>query len=308
MLILILGQHPRKYRTTYVTMFNLTRNSPYVGNYVDVYFRGGGTPCKVPKVLLKEYSKLHGLCNGWDGTHSLHLNEISWDVRHSVVHFLYTRTYQILQPIGTTALERDIAEFTTHILVYVAAREYGLLGLEESARGGIEKLGENLEMPTIIKAAKHAYPNPNTDDEWFIEYLKSRSRALLTNQTTIDFRTTTTGTMSVVEIVLQGLVQSLGASHDPLETSGPIIAEGAENASDFDTSLTKCVFTPSADSGDIESLRTSTDGKPEETLPPAELLVSTPGPTTEALGGEGCLQDFGGGYGKSINHGPYNRG
>lgn len=55
------------------------------------------------------------------------------------------------------------------------------MALEQRAQIEIEGLGESLDLSIVIVVAMKAYPALNTDDAWFIDYLKTQSKVLLTS-------------------------------------------------------------------------------------------------------------------------------
>lgn len=157
--------------------------------YARVNFKTS-SPYAIPSVTLqlKDASRLYHPAHLLEKSHTLssldkggvyHL-DISHDVAHIFVNYLFTDTYQCLRSKGSSPNEKLVAEFLTSIHVYIAARDYKLLLLEELAQAEITKLGNEFRIPLVFDLVQEAYPNPNMDDTWFCQYLKSRLSILFT--------------------------------------------------------------------------------------------------------------------------------
>ncbi|PHH92665.1 hypothetical protein CDD83_6269 [Cordyceps sp. RAO-2017] len=195
--------------------------SPYTGKYINVSFGNDGTAFKVPESLLLRGSKLLpglGINKDYEygcGSYNRRLDGVPQGIDHVLVHHLFTGAYQCLKPTGPTPRDKEIAEYTTAIQYYVTARAYELNTLAEQAQSEIERIGARLDLHTIFRAAEKAYPNPCMDDAWFINYLKARSKALMTDQAArqnMGFRHDTQGTISVAAIFLESVVESLSSN------------------------------------------------------------------------------------------------
>ncbi|KAH8743265.1 hypothetical protein F5883DRAFT_593673 [Diaporthe sp. PMI_573] len=135
---------------------------------------GDGTVFTVPSPLLYKCSKLLSLSH-WGQTVRL---DITGDIGHILVHYLFTDTYQCLKPKGSSPDDQLAAEFTTSVRVYILARNYESPNLEELAKCEIQRLGNGLRFPTIIDLVRVAYPDPSTDDAWFSSYLQSGLKSI----------------------------------------------------------------------------------------------------------------------------------
>ncbi|KAL6864651.1 hypothetical protein J3F83DRAFT_766676 [Trichoderma novae-zelandiae] len=149
--------------------------SPYAIPSVTLQLKDGSR-LYVPAHLLAKSEKLPALDQ--DGVYQL---GIPHDVAHVLVHYLFTENYQCLRPEGSSLNEKLAAEFVTSIHVYIAAREYKLPLLEELAKAEIAKLGNGLRIPLVFDLVQKAYPNPNMDDTWLRQYLKSRLSIFFTD-------------------------------------------------------------------------------------------------------------------------------
>ncbi|KAK9416726.1 hypothetical protein SUNI508_09424 [Seiridium unicorne] len=146
--------------------------SPYTSDNVDVVFGKRAKPFRVPKALLQKCSNLPDLVSD-----TLRLENIPEKAGHVLIHHLYTRTFQCLAPQGITDRERHSDEFVTCIEAYKAALHYNLATLAEQSQGEIERLGEALTVPEILALLTKAYPNPDVDDVWISNYLKTQLNA-----------------------------------------------------------------------------------------------------------------------------------
>ncbi|TFA98340.1 hypothetical protein CCMA1212_009894 [Trichoderma ghanense] len=135
-----------------------------------------GSRLYVPAHLLAKSERLSSL--GRDGELQI---DVSHDVAHVLVHYLFTNDYQCLRPKGSSPNQRLVAEFETSIRVYIAAREYKLPLLEELAKAEITKLGSEFRIPFLFDVVKKAYPHPNEKDTWLRQFLQSRLRTLFTD-------------------------------------------------------------------------------------------------------------------------------
>lgn len=184
---------------------------PYLGQYVDLYFGESEAAFKVPDGLLSKTSNLLPLYGTLVETPvSITLADVPQHVGHVLVHFFYTGAYQCLKPTGATSHERQIAEFTTSISVYTAARQYKIVSLEEQARSEIERLGSCLNLPTVLRVIEDVYRNPKLEDIWFIDYLKTRTKALFQDPVAVAevcSRPSSGGDVSIAEIILESVAE-----------------------------------------------------------------------------------------------------
>lgn len=137
---------------------------------------------------------------------------------HTLVHYLFTNTYQSLAPKGRSPHEKVAAEFATSIRVYAFARKYELFSLEELAKLEIERLGNALRFSMVLDLVRDAYPDPSADDIWFGNYLKSGLESLLRHPSELSDCVSPTAerkTLSVSDLLFKNLVE-LVHNHDIL--------------------------------------------------------------------------------------------
>ncbi|KHN95740.1 uncharacterized protein MAM_06352 [Metarhizium album ARSEF 1941] len=239
-------------------------SSPYLSKSVRVYFGQNADAFTVPEAILGQRSKLSPARDAWGiSASSLDLADVPHELGHVFVHHLFTGTYQCLKPTGPSAHDRRVEELTTSIKVYVAARKYGLHTLVQQAQDEMKRLGKQVPVPTIFRAARDAYPNPSINDTWFIRFLKKRSRALLTDRAAFEkvgFRPGVGGSMSIAEILLESAVESLaaGAAH-PAQTSGSTAAEEPQVPAEPLAVTAECVAASDPDCPAVEAYRVPED-------------------------------------------------
>ncbi|KAH8750318.1 hypothetical protein F5883DRAFT_579696 [Diaporthe sp. PMI_573] len=204
-------------------------NSPYSAPSITLCCEGGAR-YNVPSPLLRKHSKLGGLCSSF--SKALFLDNVSQDVGHVLVHYLFTGTYQCLRPKGQSEFERLVAECTTSIRVYAFARGHGLPSLEELAKSEVDRLGAGLPVSIVLNLAQEAYPSPSVDDTWISCYFKARLRSLFQNPAEeldhCQVLNTDRKVMAISEIFVNGLLKllngnllthpaDLGVAHVPTE-------------------------------------------------------------------------------------------
>jgi hypothetical protein len=75
---------------------------------------------------------------------NIELPDLDDDVGHTLVHYLYTGAYRTLKLRGVVQDIEKITEYKKSVLVYSAARTYGLNGLEMLAKTHMEILEEEI--------------------------------------------------------------------------------------------------------------------------------------------------------------------
>jgi hypothetical protein len=99
------------------------------------------------------------------------------DIGHTLVHYLYTGTYQTLKLRGGSDDAGRITEYRISVLAYCAARMYGLNGLNRFAKDNIERLGKGIPIFDFLDVTREAYPKLPEDETWFSDHLKKRIKS-----------------------------------------------------------------------------------------------------------------------------------
>lgn len=125
----------------------------------------------VPKGLLSQ-------CPKWADSrqHTIELPGVDSDIGHTLVHYLYTGTYQTLKPRGVWWGIKT-TEYKRSILVYCAARTYELSGLELLAKDKMRSLGEGISIYDLLDVVTKAWPKLPGNEVWFSDYLNNKVRA-----------------------------------------------------------------------------------------------------------------------------------
>ncbi|CAG7555294.1 unnamed protein product [Fusarium equiseti] len=109
------------------------------------------------------------------------------DAGHVIVHFLMTGTYQCLRSTSDALKGRCEEEFRTAVCVYVAAMERKLPGLRDLARQQVAKLGQQLDLLTVISVIEDCGSTsqfaPGTFHPGTVGYLQFRIQSFAKNAT-----------------------------------------------------------------------------------------------------------------------------
>ncbi|KIL88718.1 hypothetical protein FAVG1_07966 [Fusarium avenaceum] len=132
---------------------NRPTESPYGSEICAVYFREG--PLYINRELLRQSNTLFSAVTEakpypFNSKH-VNLKDISLETGHVIIHYLVTNTYQCLKPQAEALETRNAWEFFTATRVYKAAGSLSLNQLRELAREEMVRLGDKLELSTLIK-------------------------------------------------------------------------------------------------------------------------------------------------------------
>lgn len=177
-----------------------------------------GISLKVPTIVLEKYPQLSPQVDGWGTGTSLNF---SGEVGHVVVHYLFTGTYQCLQPRGNDPQEKHISELTEGFKVYITARDYKLTGLEELAKGEIKRLEAGLFAHQILAAMQNACPVFTTDHPWLCDYLKSRVRSAFSDPMKELAALDSTKEINLTTIFIRAVIESHCEAISTVENSDP---------------------------------------------------------------------------------------
>jgi hypothetical protein len=107
-------------------------------------------------------------------TQTIELLDVDGDIGHTLVHYLYTGTYQTLKLQGVSDLSDSTTEYRRACLVYCTARLYELDSLAEHAVQNMKLFEKGLSIFQILKIARDVYPKLLGDEIWFPKYLKTK--------------------------------------------------------------------------------------------------------------------------------------
>lgn len=70
-------------------------------------------------------------------------------------------------------------EYRRSVLIYLASRKYGLADLEALARKYIQRFGDELSLPVMLKETKDLFLTLPEDEDWFPSYVKEKLQQML---------------------------------------------------------------------------------------------------------------------------------
>jgi len=114
----------------------------------------------------------------------VNLSDVDDDIGHTLVHFLYTGTYQTLKPssVGSENVSGDILEYKRSLQVYSVAKTYGLGQLEHYARENMQRYGSEMCVTDMVAATQDIdFESGDEDDAegqtWSMKYLQEKLKA-----------------------------------------------------------------------------------------------------------------------------------
>lgn len=161
-------------------------HSPYLTTLVSLLIGPKKARFRVPRAFLSEspqWSRPHSPeFSGWSDEDNIDLPGVNEEVGHTLVHYLYTGTFQKLQSPEDDDLT---AELKNNVHLYGIATNYGLVGLKELALEKIqtqEGLGDIFDTLVAIKEASKTLPQ---DDLGLKPYIKKELKAALESDDTL---------------------------------------------------------------------------------------------------------------------------
>jgi hypothetical protein len=140
-------------------VFTDCTSRPYASEICAVYFQGKG-PLYINRELLRQSDELFVAAtevDSFSSTHrDVHLEDITFDTGHVIIHYLVTNTYQCLRPLGQITEKKNASEFATALRVYITAEKLSLNQLQELAREELVRLGDKLELSTLIEVMEES--------------------------------------------------------------------------------------------------------------------------------------------------------
>ncbi|KAM0343369.1 hypothetical protein ACHAPU_008547 [Fusarium lateritium] len=136
-------------------------HSPYASDVCPVYFQGNG-PLYIPRTFLNQSPELASGAvpdRFTLASDDIHVENIAFDAGHAIIHYLVTNTYQCLKPTEIFPEKNDATELATAIRVYSTTETISLSRLRNLAREEIVRLGDKLELPTLIKVMEDSIPS-----------------------------------------------------------------------------------------------------------------------------------------------------
>ncbi|KAK2024774.1 hypothetical protein LX32DRAFT_704709 [Colletotrichum zoysiae] len=148
--------------------------SPYTSPACSVSF-AHSMAAMIHRDIICVSAELKRLCSNGDEV----IIDVPPEAGHVLVHYLYTRTWQILQ-------RGDLTRFETCLYVYAAAQTYGLLGLAELAKQNITRYASELSLQDVITLAANPCEILPEDDPWFLAYIRVHIKQLFGDPDSLD--------------------------------------------------------------------------------------------------------------------------
>lgn len=126
----------------------------------------------IPEYYVRKIPRLSKNLSAWNS--DIALPDIHEDVGHTIIHFLYSGSYEtIISPLerGVDCIAR---EYRRSVLVYEAARAYDIPDLGALARKYIEHFGEALSLFDILRTVKEVFSKLPEDESWLPLYVKQK--------------------------------------------------------------------------------------------------------------------------------------
>ncbi|OOF91974.1 hypothetical protein ASPCADRAFT_56409, partial [Aspergillus carbonarius ITEM 5010] len=143
--------------------------SPYSTSIIQIVI--GETVYGIPEYYLRPYPRF-SLSSSWQ---RYNINDINQDVGHTLVHFLYTGTYQTIAPsIEDPYWNPRSREFERSVYAYQAARLYEVTGLENFAREYMCTFDDSVATLDILNIARKVYSTLPSGDTWFESFIRDK--------------------------------------------------------------------------------------------------------------------------------------
>lgn len=151
---------------------------------------------------------------------------------HVLVHYLFTDTYQCLQPKGTAKYDRLKAEFVTAVRTYALSRKYEMPFLENLTKGEMQRLSNELPFAVVVDLLQDTYPVTDEEDSWLSAFFEKRLILLLDpSETERETSSMSCKTLSISELLLKSLRRL--SEHQRLRVHDPDTALNARVTEDL---------------------------------------------------------------------------
>lgn len=155
----------------------LTSSRPYISSPVTLQIGPGLCSYYVSKDLLKNPDWIAFCTNMWTSTGIISLPDLDENIGHTLVHYLYTGTYETINIRSNLSGTNDHTEFKQAVSVCVAAQTYHLPGLQELARKEANRLGMHLDVFEAVDAVGQNYRKFGEVMIWLSDYLEEKIKA-----------------------------------------------------------------------------------------------------------------------------------
>ncbi|KAL9115287.1 MAG: hypothetical protein Q9187_007336 [Circinaria calcarea] len=130
--------------------------------------------------FLDRFPQLAERCKGDEWNYSLNntfeLPDVDKDSGHTLVHYLYTRSYQTLKLQDLSDDAKNLARYTRSMRLYCIAKQYGLSGLEELSKHHAEIYNVGISFTELLDVAEEVFKKLPDDEVWFADSLKTKMK------------------------------------------------------------------------------------------------------------------------------------
>ncbi|KAI9752010.1 MAG: hypothetical protein M1835_001139, partial [Candelina submexicana] len=188
-------------------------NRPETSPYVTPAFTLLIGPSRIQYTVLQEFLRqcpewAH-ICRSNPWSRTIVLPAMNEDIGHTLVHYLYTGTYQTLKPRDVSGEVERITEYKRNVQLYCAAKTYGLGGLELLVKGNIENFEETISIFNLLDIAEEAYEKLSDDEVWFTDHLAKELKVAFNTDETLFSRQCFLDRFGKVKNFDKALVKSL---------------------------------------------------------------------------------------------------
>jgi hypothetical protein len=148
--------------------------SPYEGGAATIIIGRSEKRYAVPINLI---GRALSLQQQQDGLNTLvMLPEVDDDIGHTLIHYLYTGTYQTLRQNPRDDEPSRVTEYRRSVLAYHAALCYGFDGLADLGRKYMQTFDKDVPLFDIIALGRKYFPRV-TEDTWYSNYVTRKIMA-----------------------------------------------------------------------------------------------------------------------------------
>ncbi|KAL6361367.1 hypothetical protein LRP88_04835 [Fusarium phalaenopsidis] len=187
----------------------LPSDSPYYGAMLKIEFMGGAK-ARVHRQVINKYPDLAARFHELPPNESLKLLDVPGRVGHTIVHFLFTGTYQALPIPPGDAAATSKAMLVETLQVYFEAVDLCLEDLASLA--GVEITGQcqGMSFARLIKVLDDEFDGLTGRETWLINYLADRATMdseQVTEEDVQKFRAALGDRCGVIDILIEGIMK-----------------------------------------------------------------------------------------------------
>ncbi|RMJ01659.1 hypothetical protein CDV36_015646 [Fusarium kuroshium] len=187
----------------------LSSDSPYYGTMLKIEFMGG-VKARVHRELINKHPEFSARFDELSPSEPLKLLDVPGRVGHTIVHFLFTGTYQALPTLPGDATGASKAKLVETLQVYFESIDLGLGDLASLAGQEIAGQCQGMSFASVIKLLDDEFSGFTGNETWLIEYLANRATMdseQVTEEDIGKFRAALGDRCGVIDILLEGIMK-----------------------------------------------------------------------------------------------------